>query len=321
MSELLTIEARVRDISDIARGVKSLELEAADGRVLPATLAGQYIDVSLTPGVTRSYSLLDPSSVNPKVYRIAVALSADSRGGSRAVHQSIREGDLLTISPPSGGFVPNEDAPHSVFIAGGIGITPIYAMIAQLTASGRSWELHYASPSRERAAFLAEILEQKPSNLSSVTLYISDESGPRSMRVANIVEVSKPGAHLYCCGPSPLIDDFLAATRHRPADTVHLERFTNDTDPAKGGFTVELAQSGMTLEIEENESILDAVLDAGIMIDFSCEEGICGSCRTRVLEGTPDHRDSILTTTEREAGDTMFICCSGSKGERLVLDL
>lgn len=314
------LEVRVHEVTDLAVGVKSLELEAVDGQALPLAIAGQYINIDLDQGIRRSYSLLDQTHESPKTYRVAVALAEDSKGGSRAVHQNIVAGDRLRITPPDGSFVLAEGAPHHVFIAGGIGITPIHAMIRRLEAVAGSWELHYASRSRDRAAFLADFLAMRPHS-DSVHIYISSETGGRSLRMADIVEAAAQGTHLYCCGPASLIDDFLAASRDLLPDTVHMERFSSEIEAAQGGFRVELAKSGMILEVQEEESILDAVLDAGIEIPFSCEEGICGSCRTGVLKGKPDHRDSVLTATEREAGNTMMICCSGSKGELLVLDI
>ncbi|QYB00238.1 PDR/VanB family oxidoreductase (plasmid) [Rhodococcus sp. USK10] len=321
MNTRAQLAVRVRDISDAADGVKIVEFEAVDGHSLPPAIAGQYIDVTVAPGITRSYSLLDSSAESPKVYRIAVALVKQSRGGSRFVHESLRVGTCVDISSPSGNFTVENDDSHSVFIAGGIGITPVLAMIRQLTTEGRSWELHYAAKSRSRAPFLRELVDDAVTDPTPTALYITEEAGPRTMRVANILQNTPNDTQLYCCGPASLLDEFLAATHARPAENIHVERFQSGIESAAGGFTVELVRSGVTLEVAEDASILDVVLDAGVDVEFSCEEGICGSCRTRVLQGKPDHRDSILSSNERAAGDVMFICCSGSKGDRLVLDL
>ncbi|MFV0457751.1 MAG: PDR/VanB family oxidoreductase [Actinomycetales bacterium] len=311
---------RVREAQNVAVGVKSLEFELVDGGRLPAAIAGQFINVVLDEGLTRSYSLINPTSRAPRSYSIAVGLAENSRGGSLRVHEVIEAGHTLTISGPDGKFVLADPTAHSVFIAGGIGITPIYAMIRELDAAGGSWELHYAVRSRDRAAFLPELASFDQDD-SKVHLYVDDEVGPLTLPINDIVNGAAQTTHLYCCGPAPMIDAFLSAGRSRPSSTVHTERFTSEVEGATGGFTIELAKSGMALQVPENASILDVVLDAGIDIEFSCEEGICGSCRTEVLHGQPDHRDAILTEAERDAGDTMFICCSGSKGGCLVLNL
>lgn len=313
------IDVVVRSTEQVADGVRSLELAAADGGPLPAFSAGDHIDLTLGPGLVRSYSLVGTPDPEPYRYRVAVALSSSGRGGSRAVHQTVRPGSRISISAPVGSFQLAEPARHTVLIAGGIGITPILSMACQLSSTGASWEAHYAASSRSAAAFLPELTALSD---TAVHVYLRDEDGPRSLKIASIIADAPPDAHIYCCGPATMLDDFTEATRDLDGDRVHMERFTgiSDARPAHG-YTVELARSSTTLRINEGQSVLDAVLDAGIEVEFSCMEGICGTCRTRVLSGQPDHRDSVLSPAERAAGDIMLICSSGSKGDRLVLDI
>ncbi|MET8285329.1 PDR/VanB family oxidoreductase [Streptomyces sp. NPDC051639] len=316
------IETFVRNTVRAAESVRLLELGPVDGIPLPGFGAGDHIDITLAPGLTRSYSLVGTPERDPSSYRIAVALDPESRGGSRAVHESVHTGSRLVISEPAGGFRLMESAPHSVLIAGGIGITPILSMARRLTQLEAPWEVHYAARSRHAAAFLPELSALADSGAGGLRTYFADEDGPRALKIASLVADTSGEPHLYCCGPASMLADFEEATRGLGPDRVHLERFRGDLPSAvDGGFTVELARSGKALGIAPGATILDAVLDAGVDVDFSCMEGICGSCRTRVLAGEPEHRDTVLSAEERAAGDTMMICCSGTKGTRLVLDL
>ncbi|MEU9158050.1 PDR/VanB family oxidoreductase [Streptomyces sp. NPDC048417] len=316
------INTVVRSTRQVASSVRLLELAPVDGGPLPAFAAGDHIDVVPAPGLTRSYSLLGAPGPNPPSYQIAVALDPASRGGSRAVHESVRAGSRLVISEPVSDFPLTETAPHSVLIAGGIGITPILSMARRLTRLNASWEVHYAAHARHTAAFLPELSALADSGAGHLRTYLADEDGSRTLKIASLVADTPGAAHLYCCGPASMLADFEEATQGLEPERVHLERFRGDPPTASGrGFTVELARSAKTLRIAPEETILDAVLDAGVDVDFSCMEGICGSCRTAVLSGEPEHHDTVLTPQERAAADTMMICCSGAKGPHLVLDL
>lgn len=316
------IDAVVRGAALVAEGVRLLEIGAAGGGPLPGFTAGDHIDLALGPGVVRSYSLVGAPERQPSSYWIAVALDPNSRGGSRAVHDRLHAGFHVEVTEPVGDFRLDESARHSVLIAGGIGITPILAMVRKLVRLGASWEVHYAARSARTAAFLRELDALTAVGRGKLHVYLNDEDGPRRLKIASVVAGSTPETHLYCCGPASMLDDFTEATRGLDERRVHLERFRGDAPiAAGGGFTVQLARSGKSLDISRGETILDAVLDAGVEVEFSCAEGICGSCRTRVLDGEPEHRDTVLSAAERSAGDTMLICCSGSKGARLVLDL
>lgn len=313
------IDVVVMSTAQVADGVRALELAAADGGPLPGFSAGDHIDLVLGPRMVRSYSLAGAPEPEPSRYRVAVALVKDGRGGSRAVHETLRPGSRLSVSEPVSTFRLAESAKHTVLIAGGIGITPILSMAYQLSRTGASWEAHYAAASRPAAAFLGELAALDD---GAAHAYLRDEDGPRSLKIASVIADAPPDAHVYCCGPARMLDDFTDATRQLDSERVHLERFAGGADPAPAhGLTVELARSAMTLQIADDQTILDAVLDAGVDVAFSCMEGICGTCRTRVLAGVPDHRDFVLSDAERAAGDAMTICCSRSKGDRLVLDI
>lgn len=311
------IEVRLIAIRYLARDTSLFEFESVDKRPLPGYEPGAHIDVHLPNGLVRNYSL---TLAVPEPSRYAVGIKRDpaSRGGSRFIHDELRVGTILTIGGPRNNFRLHEDAAHTVLIAGGIGITPIWCMAQRLKALGRDWRLHYACRSREDMAFRHE-LEAMP----QATLHFDDESGGQFLDVAAIVAAAPKDAHLYCCGPAPMLQAFEAATKDWPRDQVHVEYFTAKELPPtkKGGFTVALARSGVEYFIPEGETILNVLLDAGIDIDYSCELGICGACEQRVISGIPEHRDSILSEEEQAENKRVMICCAGCKTERLVLDL
>lgn len=311
------INTRVTRAQTIAHQIRLLELAAIDGGDLPVFAPGAHIDIRLPNGLVRQYSLLNPSSRTDR-YLIAVAREENGRGGSAQIHDALAEGDVLPISAPRCHFPLHEEAPHSVLIAGGIGITPIWCMAQRLIEIGASFELHYAARTRGHAALLAEISQAAPDALQT---YFNLE-GDALMDLPAIAAAAPAGSHFYCCGPLPLIAAYREACSSLPNEQVHFEQFSASTPAAvEGGFTVELAKSGLSIEVASGETILDALVREGIASNYSCREGICGSCETAVLEGMPDHRDAILTDAERADGRTMMICCSGSLGKKLVLDL
>jgi vanillate O-demethylase ferredoxin subunit len=312
----VTLRLRIKSIAWEAPDIVSYELRPVDGTVLPPFTAGAHIDLSLLNGLVRSYSLVNPQSERHR-YVIAVQKDRASRGGSNWVHEHFRVGDLLVVNGPRNNFALDESAEESVFIAGGIGITPILSMIERLGAIGRDWELIYCSRTRAGTPFL-EALEALP----RVRFNFDQEPGGRMLDIAGAVRAAPANAHLYCCGPMPMLDAFEKATKDLPRERVHVEYFTAKEQPAvEGGFTVVLAKSKREVAVPPGKTILEALCDAGLDIPHSCTEGICGTCETRVLEGVPDHRDLILTEGERASNKTMMICCSGSKSEKLVLDL
>lgn len=317
MSEA-TIEVRVKSVTYEAERINSYDLRLPAGGELAPFKAGAHIDVRLSNGATRSYSLVNPEHERHR-YVIAVALDEASSGGSRHIHDRLRAGDRLIITPPVNHFALIEDAPHSVLIAGGIGITPIWCMVQRLTALNRSWELQYAARTRGAAAFLDE-LAALPAG--KVHVHIDAEAGGKFVDVAAIVASARGDAHLYCCGPTGMLAAFEHAASSRAPDHVHVEYFKAKDAPARqGSFTVVLAKSNTRVYVEQGKTILDALLEAGFDPPRSCTEGVCGSCEVRVLEGIPDHRDLVLTDAERAANKSMMICCSGARSETLVLDL
>ena len=311
------MEVLVKAIRHEADAVLSLDLRpVAQGDSLPACAAGAHIDLHLGVGLVRSYSLINPEERHR--YVVAVRLDSASRGGSRMIHEALRVGTRLTIEGPANNFPLNETASHSVLIAGGIGITPLLGMLARLEALGRSWELHYASRSRASAPFL-DVLQQYAA--TQVDLAFDQEPGGGRLDIAGIVARAGSDAHLYCCGPAPMLSAFEAACVGLPPERVHVEYFSAARMPPTGdGFTVVLKQSGLTLQVLPGETILDKMLAAQVEISYACMEGVCGTCETRVLDGIPDHHDRVLSAAERASGATMMVCCSGCKGSQLVLD-
>ena len=315
------MQVRVKRISYEAESINSYELVApAGGNLFPFT-AGSHVDLHLSNGMIRSYSLVNDQSERSR-YVIAVNKDASSRGGSGYIHETLRAGDLITISHPKNNFVLQESANHSVLIAGGIGITPLLSMIRRLGALGYSWELHYATRTRSAAAFLEELSNFRSEAAAELHLHFDQEHSGRMLDLPAIVKDAPPDAHLYCCGPVAMLEAFEAATADRPAERVHVEYFKAREKPAsEGGFEVRLARSNRTITVEPGKTILNALLEAGITVNYSCSEGVCGTCETRVIEGLPDHRDLFLGKEEQATNKTMMICCSGSKSSTLVLDL
>ncbi|HEX3963068.1 MAG TPA: PDR/VanB family oxidoreductase [Trebonia sp.] len=329
------LRVRLAARTPLADGVVALSLVPNDPAPLPPWTPGSHIDVRLPGGLVRQYSLCgDPAS--PLGWRVAVLLERDSRGGSTLVHHVLAEGDELTVSRPRNHFELCETGSY-LFIAGGIGITPILPMIAQAERLGRRWRLAYAGRSRATMAFLDELGRYG----DKVTLWPRNETGRIDLPtlLATVTRAAgAPGSGeaadtsgplstaVYCCGPVSLLDD---VARHcdvlgLPAGTLHVERFTprgGASGNAGDSFEVELASSGQVIAVDDGQSVLSALRGVGVEVLSSCEEGSCGTCETGVLSGVPDHHDTVLTPAERAACDLMMVCVSRSKTPRLVLDL
>jgi len=313
------LKVLLKSITFEADRINSYALQAMDGGPLPVFTAGAHIDLHLRPDLVRSYSLTNDPAERQR-YVIAVKHEVDGRGGSAFIHSKLKVGDILTISAPRNNFVFDEGEHVSVFIAGGIGLTPILSMLRRATTLGRRWTLHYASRTRRDAAFLQDI--RGLANGNEINAVFDHEAGGAPLDLAAIAAAASDGTHLYCCGPLPMLEAFKAATRSRPSRTVHLEYFSTDQEAAtEGGFEVHLAKSGRTIAIAPGKTILAALLDAGIPVSYACSEGTCGTCETRVIDGIPDHRDVYLTDDEHAGNKQVMICCSGSKTPMLVLDL
>lgn len=304
-----------------AEGVHSYELRDPDGGELPPFTAGAHIDLHLLNGLVRSYSLIN-SQDDRRRYVVAVQRDRSSRGGSTWVHDRLKLGDMITIAGPRNNFPLAEDAARSLFIAGGIGITPLWCMIQRLSALNRPFELYYCVRTRKEAALLEKLQETAKRPNAKIIFNFDGEPGGKMLDIKAVTSAAAPDTHLYCCGPLPMLGAFEEVTKDLPRERVHLEYFSAKEAPAaSGGFTVVLARTGKSFLIAPGKTILETLLDAGLDVPSSCLEGVCGTCETKVLEGVPDHRDVVLTEAERQANKTMMICCSGSKSEKLVLDL
>lgn len=310
------LKVRLTAIRYPARDICMYDFSPLDGDVLPPAEAGAHISIFLPNGTDRQYSLIHAGE-KLATYTIGVKLDAQSRGGSSYIHENFKVGMIMDITPPANNFDLNKNAAHTVLVAGGIGITPLYCMMEQLKDLKKPWELHYACRSREDALFLLELEGDKHAHL-----YFDDEREGNFMPLHEIVNSAPVDTHFYCCGPTPMLSVFEKTLANHPKSQVHVEYFSSKEGPAlTGGYVVELAVSEITVNIQPGVSILHALLEQGVEVPFSCEKGACGMCEVDVIEGEPDHRDSVLTEKERASNETMMICCSGCKGNRLVLDL
>ncbi|MGK5114798.1 MULTISPECIES: PDR/VanB family oxidoreductase [unclassified Geodermatophilus] len=311
------LRLQVASRTEGAEGVVVLELHDPSGAELPAWAPGAHLDLKLPNGMTRQYSLCgDPG--DRSVWRIGVLREPEGRGGSAYVHDELTEGTEIDVRGPRNNF-PLVPAPRYVFIAGGIGITPILPMMGAAQAAGADAELHYGGRSRRSMAFLESLEEISE---TPVVLHPQDEVG--LIDLPGILGTPRPDTLVYCCGPEPLLQAVEKQCAAWPAGSLHVERFAPKEmgEPVmQDAFEVELAQSGMTLTVPPDRTILEVVEEAGIPVLSSCQEGTCGTCETPVLEGQVDHRDSLLTAEEQEANDTMFICVSRAACPKLVLDL
>ncbi|CAO3382506.1 PDR/VanB family oxidoreductase [Azospirillum argentinense] len=307
---------RVHHMERAAPQVLLLELRDPDGGDLPHYEPGAHIDVHLPDGAVRSYSLCgDPA--DRSAYRIAV-LNVPGGRGSRFIHGDLRLGTTVTVAPPRNNFR-FDAAPRTLFIAGGIGITPLLPMIRAASRRGADWTLHYCVRSAAEAPFLAELRDL---GNGDVVVHAADEG--RRLAVTDLMAATPDDTLVYCCGPQRLMD--AVADAARPSQDVRFEWFTPRADAGRdaapdGRFEVVCARSGVTVTVTEGTSVLDALDAAGVRVDSSCEQGICGTCETAVLEGKPDHRDSVLSDAERAAGKSMMICVSRARSARLVLDV
>ncbi|RFU21489.1 oxidoreductase [Geodermatophilus marinus] len=299
----------------VAEDVVALTLADPDGRRLPDWTPGAHIDLVLPSGDTRQYSLCG-DRFDPRTYRVAVLRERDGRGGSAYVHDTLRAGDRVGVGGPRNNFplVPSE---RYLFVAGGIGITPLLPMVAQAEVLGADWRLLYGGRRRASMAFLDELARHG----ERVHVMPQDETG--LLDLPSFLGEPDPATKVYCCGPGPLLDAMGVACTAWPPTALRTERFVAEqAAPVRSApFEVELARTGATVTVEPGTSVLEAVGAAGVEVLSSCRQGTCGTCETTVLAGVPDHRDSILDDAERAAGDCMFICVSRAADDRLVLDL
>ena len=304
-----------------AEGIVAFELGRPDGAALPAFSAGSHIDVQLPGGVTRQYSLCNDAAEQHR-YRIAVLRDPASRGGSNAMHDTVKEGDTLTISEPRNHF-PLVHAGKTLLFAGGIGVTPLLCMAQRLAAVGADFEMHYSTRSPERTAFRQEIAGSPFA--ARVQFHHDDGEAAQKLDLARVLGQPAPGTHLYVCGPTGYIDFVVNTAKGLgwPAEQIHLEYFGAAAQDTSGdrAFQVKVASSGATYDIPAGETVVQALGKHGIEIMVSCEQGVCGTCITRVLEGECDHRDMYFTDEEKAKNDQFTPCCSRAKTPLLVLDL
>lgn len=313
-----TLHVVVDKLTLEASDTLSIELRPADADRLPAFDAGAHICLELPNGMVRSYSLVNPSD-NGQRYVLGVLRARESRGGSAFIHEQLRVGDHLTITPPRNNFPLDETGGQFVLIAGGIGITAIYSMAQRLVLLGKHVELLYCCRSREHAAWLHPIQALG----IALTLHFDVEtSGPPDLDA--FIAGRGVDTRYYCCGPSPMLSAFEQACARHGYRHAHIERFSAAPVGTQGeaipGYDVHLARSGKTIHVGPGIRLLDALLAAGVDAPFNCQQGVCGSCEMTVLEGEIDHRDSVLSEAERKSSKSMMVCVSGCKRGRLVLD-
>ena len=316
-----TIAVKVVKKTQEADDIVSFELARADGAPLPPFSAGSHIDVHPPGGLTRQYSLCNASTEQHR-YRIAVLRDAASRGGSVAMHDTVHEGDELRISEPKNHF-PLKHANRTLLLAGGIGVTPLLCMAERLAEIGADFTLHYCTRSMERTAFREYIGASRFS--SQVQFHFDSGPSEQKLDLDTILAAPAPDTQIYVCGPSGFIDYVLgmAKTKGWPGDRLHVEYFSAGAQDTSGdtGFEVKIASTGKSYAIAPDKTIIQVLKDNGIEILTSCEQGVCGTCITRVLEGEPDHRDMYFTDEEHAKNDQFTPCCSRARSPTLVLDL
>lgn len=322
------LDVRVARRTCEADGICSYELVRADGSALPPFDAGAHIDVHVAPGLVRQYSLCNPPHERHR-YVIAVLRDPASRGGSQAMHDAIHTGAQLQVSAPKNHF-PLAAAPRSLLLAGGIGVTPILAMAEALSAQGAPFSMHYCARSPERMAFRARIAAAPWA--PHVQLHFDSGDAGQQFDLAALLARTERDTHIYFCGPAGFIAQVkaTAAQAQWPTSQLHLEYFAGvpasgdsaaDGNAAEQPFDVRLHSSGATYTIPPGVTVLQVLTEAGVFVPASCEQGVCGTCLTRVLEGVPEHRDLYLTEEEQAANDQFTPCCSRAKTPTLVLDL
>lgn len=316
------IEVEVCERNDEAEGICSFHLRRVDGAPLPHFEAGAHVDVHLPCDLVRQYSLYSPYDAQDG-YRISVLNDPASRGGSASLHSDVQVGMRLHISAPRNLFALADGARHSLLFAGGIGITPILCMAEQLAAQGKPFTLHYCARSASRAAFVERLA--RSAFAQHVVLHFDDQP-ETALDAAATLAAAHADDHLYVCGPGGFMQHILDSARVQgwAQERVHREYFAApavETQPAAGSFAVKLNSSGQVYEVPADLSVAKALESHGVFINVSCEQGICGTCLTGVLEGVPEHRDLYLSEEEQARNDQFTPCCSRARTPLLVLDL
>lgn len=308
---------RVTRNDPIADGIHLLELRDPGGAPLPPFSAGAHITIRVPNGLLRKYSLCNDPAERDR-YQVAIKREANGRGGSIALIDNVKTGDELLVAPPVNDFALPPRAQDFLFVAGGIGVTPMMAMIRELQAQGKRFRLFYLSRSPATTAFRDEL--SAPDVKDSVVIHYDDGDPARSIDLKPVLAERKNREHLYCCGPRPLMEAVRAMTDHWSPTAVHFEAFS-EAETHKAGdrpFRVRLARSGKVLDVPVDKTILEVLRDNGLDVPSSCETGTCGTCRTRMSAGEADHRDLVLA--EHEKADTIMICVSRAKTDEITLD-
>jgi vanillate O-demethylase ferredoxin subunit len=302
--------------------ISSFELVAADGGPLPPFTPGAHLDVLLPQGVTRQYSLCNPATETHR-YLLGVLRDPASRGGSQAMHDQVAEGQLLQTSLPKNHFPLVPDARRSLLLAGGIGVTPILCMAEHLSRTGAAFDMHYCTRSQEATAFYARI--KASAFHQQVHFHFDDGGSAQALSLPDLLEPPDSGVHLYVCGPKGFMDAVLGTARAQgwPESQLHYEFFGGTVVHAAddASFEVKIASTGQVVWVAPDKTVVQALSAAGVEIQMSCEQGVCGTCLTRVLDGSIDHKDQYLTPEEQAANDQFLPCCSRAKSAMLVLDL
>lgn len=311
---------RVQAIRFQAEGIHSFELGDPDGARLPQVTAGAHVDVHLPGGLVRSYSLAgDPA--DRTTWTLGVLREVNGRGGSRAMHESVRVGELLTVGAPRNAFAMTPGAAHTVLLAGGIGITPIKAMAHTLTAQGASFELHYCARSTRNTAFTDALRALVPRD--SLHFHFDNGVPGQGLNITKLLQQQPDGAHLYYCGPGGFMKACAEASAHWASGSVHSEHFKPPEPAPKSApdasFAVRLARSGITVPVLPDQTIVRAIELAGHRVPTSCLSGLCGSCKVNYLEGDVEHNDYILTDEEKT--HCLTVCVSRARSPVLVLDI
>lgn len=316
-----SIAVKVINKREEALDIVSFELARVDGKPLPPFSAGSHVDVQVRPDLVRQYSLCNDPGERHR-YLIAVLRDPGSRGGSVAMHDDVQAGDELTISEPKNHF-PLTHAGHTLLLAGGIGVTPLLCMAERMAQTDADFSMHYCARSPERTAFRERIAGS--SFAGRVQFHYDDGDAQQKLDLPALLANPSADRALYVCGPKGFIDFVVnsAAAAGWASANVHVEYFGAAVQASEddGAFQVKLASSGSVYTIPADKTVVNVLRENGVEIPFSCEQGVCGTCIVRVLEGEPDHRDLFLTEEEQEANDQFAPCCSRSKSKMLVLDL
>lgn len=320
---LTHLDLVLRQVRMEATGINSFEFVDPEGNRLPAFTAGAHIDVHIAPGLIRQYSLCNSPAERDR-YVVAVLRDEAGRGGSRGMHDTLRVPNRVKVSVPRNNFALVDDATRFIFIAGGIGVTPLKSMVHQLESMHKDYELHYCAKAPEYAAFRAEL--EGMAKAGKVQCHFDGGVPGNGLDIAGLLNEPQPGAHIYYCGPAGFMEACKQAAAHWPTGTVHFEHFkapvqkpATEAGNSAEGYTVELALSGTTLNVAPGQNLAEVLQQAGAPVETSCQSGLCGTCKVRHLSGDIDHQDFILDETERQSW--MTPCVSRGCGGVLVLDL